>query len=194
MSCSALQMASLCARAWCVVHAVQVQQQPADGVGRAAAVVEQFGAVGVGAAVARLLDVLHEGAQQVGQQVFGQGVLRDGVGERAEHVRPARDRAALALRGGCELFAVGAQFGQAFVGRGVAFVGDVVRGAGEVVDRGDGRAQVRRAQPRGDRKVLVVRRRRRQGGGEWRTRHDCPPRRQARALCSQRRHYELPAS
>ena len=61
------------------VDAVEVQQQPADRVGRATAVVEQLGAVGV----ARLVHVLHEGVEQVGRAAARVG---DGV--------PLRGRAA----------------------------------------------------------------------------------------------------
>ncbi len=43
-------------------HAVQVQQQPAHGVGGAAAVVQQLGLGGIALGVAGFLHVLHEGA------------------------------------------------------------------------------------------------------------------------------------
>ena len=108
MSCSALQMASLCASDARVVHAVEVQQQAADRVGRAAAVVEQLGAVGIACAVARLLDVLHEGGEQVGQQRLGQREVAHGLRERAEDFGPARRRCR-AARGGGEVGAEGAQ-------------------------------------------------------------------------------------
>ena len=100
-------MASLCASDARVVDAVEMQQQPADRVGRAAAVVEQFGAVGIAGAVARLLDVLHEGGEQVGQQRLGQREVAHGVRERAEHLGPAR-RGRCAARGGREVGAKGA--------------------------------------------------------------------------------------
>src|SRR5690606_9773984 len=55
-----------------VVHAVQMQQQPANRVGRAAAVVEQLSAVGIGGCIARFFNVLNEGAEQIIQQRHGQ--------------------------------------------------------------------------------------------------------------------------
>ncbi len=144
-------------------HAIQVQQQPPHGVGRAAAVVEQGGAVGVGGAVAGFLGVLHEGAEQVVEQRHGQAMLAQHALQRAEHGGPAR--AGRRPRGhGGQLGAVGGQVAQALGRHGVALVGDVIGRARKGVQRGNGRAQVRRAQQRGHGKVLVVRHGRRRGG------------------------------
>jgi len=52
--------------------------------------------------------------------------------------------------------AIRGQRGKAFARARVAFVGDVVGGAGEGVDRLDRRTQRRRAEQRGDREVLVM--------------------------------------
>jgi hypothetical protein len=128
-----------------------MQQEAADRVRRAAAVVEQFAAVGV----ARLGGVLRERVEQIGEQRHRRATLRQLDGERSEHLRPARRR-----RGaGGDRDEVGAkrrQVGEALVGRRLAFVGDVVGGSREAVDRDDRRTQLRRTQPGGHREVLVV--------------------------------------
>ena len=66
----------------------------------------------------------------------------------------------VALGGGQQVSAVLAQVSQTLRGAGITFVGQVVCGAGKVVDRGYGRAQVGWAQERGHRKVFIM--------GHWR--------------------------
>ncbi len=134
-----------------VAHAVQVQQQPPDRIGRALAVAQQLGAVGVAALVQVLLEGVEQGLEQRQRQVMAAEDRR----QRPEHRRPAR-RGRMAARDAAQILAVGGQIGGALRGRGVALVGQVVGGAREAVDRGDRRAQRRRAQHRGDGKVLVV--------------------------------------
>ena len=103
-----------------------------------------------------LHDVLREGVEQVGEQrrAAGDGARsprpagRTPRASAATAARPARPRAG---RRGRRPGRRGAR-----AGRRVAFVGDVVGGAREAIDRGDRRAQPRRAQPGGDREVLVV--------------------------------------
>ena len=137
-----------------VADAVQVQQQPADRVGRAAAVVEQLGAVGV----ARVAHVLLEGVEQVVQQRERQRVLA-AIAAAQRHRTRCGQRAATAAEPAASA-SRSARYAPSRPARsrrrGVAFVGDVVGGAREAVDRRDRRAQRRRAQQRGDGKVLVV--------------------------------------
>ncbi len=134
-----------------VVEAMKVQQQAADRVGRAAAVVQQGGAV----RVTGMAGVLLEGVQQRGEQGHGQAVARDHRGERIEHAAPAAGAGA-AGGGVQQVGAVVRQQRLALGGRRVALVGDVVGRAGEPVDGAHGRAQLGRTQPRGDGEVFVV--------------------------------------
>ena len=134
-----------------IVDAVQVKHQPPHRVGRATAVVQQFGAVGVGV----LDNVLLERAEQVREQGHRQSKPRDRAGERFEHRCPAW-RGRRAARDRVQIAAVVGQVREPLRGRGIALVGEVVGGAGEPIDRRDGRPQARRAQQRSNRKVLVV--------------------------------------
>ena len=136
-------------------HAIQVQQQAAHGVGRAAAVVQQGGHIGVGGAVARHRHVLYEGAEQIVQRLRGQAEGAHLRCQRNKHLRPA-GRRRLALRYGQQVSAVAGQIAQPGGGGRIAFIGQVVRRAGELVNSGNGRAQARRAQPGSDGKVFVM--------------------------------------
>ena len=134
-----------------VVDAVKVKQQAADRVGRAATVVEQPRAVGV----AGLHGVGREGVEQVREKRGRQTVSCDGAGQRSEHLGPAGRRRG--SRGDGEQ--VGAERGEVGDARfrcRIAFVGDVVGRAREAVDRADRRTQLRRAEPGGNRELLVM--------------------------------------
>ncbi|MPN00109.1 hypothetical protein SDC9_147303 [bioreactor metagenome] len=137
-----------------------MQQQPPHRVGRAAAVVQQFGLRGIGAAIARVDDVLHEGVQQIIQQRHGQGMRADLVLQRREHACPAWGWR-VACCNALQFCAVVAQVLQARFGRCIPFVGQVVGCAGKTVDGGNRLAQMGRAQQGRDGKVLVMR----HGGG-----------------------------
>ena len=139
-----------------VLHAIQMQQQAPYRIGRAAAVIQQLCPVCIGVGVLGFADVLHEGVEQIVQQLHRQLPLGDGSLQRRKYALPLRCwRVALGNVG--QFFAVGLQLSNALGGVGIAFVGNVIRSAGKVVDGCNGGAQGRRAQPRGNRKVLVVR-------------------------------------
>ncbi len=128
--------------------AEQVQDQAADRVGRAAAVVEQFRVVGV----AFLDDILREGVEQVAEELDRQGVFANHFGERDEKWRLRR-------RAGCDAVQfrlIGGQAGQPFFGHRIAFVGDVVGAAGKTIDRLDRPTQMRGNEEGGNREVFVV--------------------------------------
>ena len=151
-SCSPVQTASLAARLSgpsVPGRAIQREQQASDRIGRAAAVVEHVGK----GRVAAHGHVLREGGQEVAERGRGQGHAR---GSR----RPALGRAA---RRGCSPAAIvsrwrskAASAARRSAGRRVAFVGEVVRGAREAVDRHDGGAQGRGHEARGHREILVM--------------------------------------
>ena len=128
--------------------AEQMQQQPPDRVGRAAAVVQQFGVVGV----AVLDRVLREGGEQVAEGLQRQPVRRDDRAQ-AQEDRIAGRRAAFDA---VELLPISGESAQTFFGRKLALVGDVVGRAGEGIDRRDGRPQRSRQQARADGEILVV--------------------------------------
>ena len=162
-----------------VAHAIQVQKQPPHRVGGAAAVVQQFGAVGIAFGIAGFFHILGEGAEQVFEQRHGQLVAAQHALQRQEHIRPA-GRGRLPLRNRVQVGQVGRQVVQAGGRCGVAFIGNVVGRAGKGVDGGNRLAQVRRAQQRGDREVFVVRHGcgqgrggRRRGGGTGRSGNGC---------------------
>ena len=72
------------------VNAVKVEQQAANRIRRAPAVVEQFGAVSVGV----LHDILLERAQEVGERRDREAVQGDRLGERTK-TSPQRSEGAL---------------------------------------------------------------------------------------------------
>ncbi len=126
----------------------QMQHQTADRVGRAPAVIEQFRVVGV----AFLDDILREGIEQIAEKLKRQCVPVDDVGQRDEQRR---------LRGGAggnaiQFRLIGRQPGQAFLGQGIAFVGDIVGATGETVDHLDRPTQRRRDEEGGNGEVFVV--------------------------------------
>ncbi|MCY1370728.1 hypothetical protein D9M69_578330 [compost metagenome] len=134
----------------------QVQHQPAHRIGRTGAVIGQGGVV----FVAFDADVLLEGGQQVVEGCDGQLVAGDRGRQRLEDAGQF-GRAGFRRRAGfgADAMQFGAEHGQLvqpFLVRGAAFIGDVVRGAGEPVDIGHGAAQPARQQQRGDGEVLVV--------------------------------------
>ena len=65
-----------------------MQQQPAYGIGRAAAVVQQFFTRGVAPLFMGVVDVLGECVEQVKQGLQGNGVLAYLRGQWREHLRP----------------------------------------------------------------------------------------------------------
>ena len=134
-----------------VADAVEVQQQAPDRVGRAAAVIHQFGLVGV----TGLVHVLLKSAEQVAQQGQGQLPLADLRGQGVKHSGPAAG-CGLALCAGSQIGFVERQVLRSLGGAGLAFVGQVVGGAGEVVNGHHGRPQMRWTQDGGDRKVFVM--------------------------------------
>ena len=143
-----MQIASLSRAAFRIADLVQRQQQATDRIRRAAAVVEHVGK----RRVARDVDVLRERGQQIAEHCNRQGMRANGVrklGEgrllrrfaafdRVETPRKPRERRVPHAR------------------RRRAFVGDVVGGAGEAVDRDDGAAVVLRQQHRRDREIFVM--------------------------------------
>jgi hypothetical protein len=150
--------------AFVVVKAVEEEDEAADGVGGAAAIVEDAGVGGV----AFDGDVLGEGGEEVLKEGDGEVVAAAGVGEGGEDPVPfGRDGPAFGggEEGGVEV----AQEAEAFGGREiggagdvVAFIGEVVGGAGEGVDGGDGGLEAARDKP-GHGEILVV------GPGEGQT-------------------------
>ena len=134
------------------LHAVEVKQQPPDRIGGAAAIVEQLRAV----LVAVLHDVLLERAEQVRRaQRIGSECVRKACRSGTNDMPPARRRLVAGPQR-CQLTAIRAQVHEPLGSRLVPFVGEIVRGAGEPVDGGHGRAQPPRTQHRRDWKVLVV--------------------------------------
>ncbi len=138
------------------MHAIQVQQQASDRIGRAATVVEQGGRVGIAAAGCGVEHILLEGVEQVMQWLCRQLVRCDRTRQGCELARPARIDGWLAGQCAFEFGPVGRQFGQALGRARVAFVGDVVRRTRVVVERRDGRAQPRRTEPGSDGEVFVM--------------------------------------
>ena len=131
--------------------AVQVQQQAPDRVGRAAAIVQQFGLV----SVAGFVHVLLKSAEEVVQQRQWElplGYLR---GQCGKHAGPST-ACGLTLCAGGQIGFVERQVLRSPGGAGVALVGQVVGGPCKVVNRHHGRPQVRRAQQRSHRKVFVM--------------------------------------
>jgi hypothetical protein len=125
-----------------------VQQQAADRIGRARAIVGQLGEIGI----ARLGHVLAERREQVVERRERQAMRRHRLGERGEH-RPVDG---VTARQPVELAAVGVERGEPLGGAESALVGDVVGAAREGVDRRHRQAQRARQQPGRDRKILVV--------------------------------------
>ena len=138
-----------------VVDAIKVQQQAADRIGTAPAVVQQFGPVGIAGGVAALVHVLFEGGQQVGQGAQRQLEVAHRAAQGNEDAGPAAAVGA-AAEAGVEVCAVGGEVGQALCRVGRAFVGDVVGSASKAVDRGNRRPQARGAKPGGDGEIFVV--------------------------------------
>ena len=121
----------------------QPQHEPADGVGRAAAVVQHV----VPPLVARRDHILTKGAEQIVEERQRQIELRARLRQRREDIvarrLPQVRRPFVEQR-------------EALVGGATRLIGDVVGAAGEGIDGGDVRSQVGGDEPRRDRKVLVV--------------------------------------
>ena len=130
------------------VRAVQREQDAAHRIGRAPAVVGQV----VVGRVAADGDVLPERRHEVVERGERQRVLPDRGGQRRKRRRvgrpPGRDLV--------ERRVVGGKGGEPLRRRRVALVGDVVRRAGEPVDRHDRGAQARRHKPGRHGKVFVM--------------------------------------
>jgi RNase P/RNase MRP subunit p29 len=137
-------------------HAVQVQQQAPDRVGRTGAVVKQLGVSLVAALPAGEMHVLFKRVKQVGQKVQGQLMRVHHLAQRLKHRLPACAHRQPAGAGD-QIGAVGLQIKQAGGCVGITFVGQVIGGAGKVINRGDGRPEMWWAQPGGYWKILVVR-------------------------------------
>ena len=134
-----------------IVDAVEVQHEAPDRTRRATAIVQQFSPVGV-TVPGR---VLCKRTQQVGQQVKWQLMARQYYLERTEDASPTRRCRRTASH--CKQFAaIGTEVGKSRFGARLAFVGDVIGGSGESIDRHHRGPQARRAQPGSDRKVFVV--------------------------------------
>jgi hypothetical protein len=128
--------------------AEQVQQQAPDRVGRAAAVVDEFGVGGV----ARLRHVLRKGIEQIAKKLQRQVVLGDDRAQAQEDRMYGR----LPGRDGIEFRLVAVEQAQAFFRGQCAFVGEVVGAAREDVNRRHRFAQGGWQQEGCDGKVLVV--------------------------------------
>ena len=131
--------------------AVKMQQQAPDRVGRAAAVIEQFGLVFVTGCV----HVLLKSTEQVPQQGQGQLPLADLRCQRVKHAEPAAG-CGLAPGASFQIGLVERQVLRSLGGAGLALVGQVIGRSGEVVNGHHGRPQVRRAQQGSHRKVFVM--------------------------------------
>jgi hypothetical protein len=128
--------------------AEQVQQQASHGIGRAAAVVHQFGKV----LIAVLGDVLHEGIEQVAEQLQRQAISGDHRAQSLEHRMPGRFVALY----GVELGLVAGEQGGALGRQAIPLVGKIVGAAGEGVDRRHRLAQGGRQENRGNGEVFVM--------------------------------------
>ena len=128
--------------------AEQVQHQPADGVGRAPAIVEQFRVIGI----AFLDHVLREGVEQVAKELDGQGMGGNHLGQFDEQRCLRRRSGSDPVQFGV----VGGQSGQSLLGGRIALVGDVVGAARKAVDRLDRLAQAGRHEQRGNGKIFVM--------------------------------------
>ena len=129
-------------------RAIEVQEQPADRVGRAPTVVEQIGMSGV----ARRRDVLPECRKEIPEWVHRQRVPLNRGGEVGKRRIGLRTTGRDAIEGALEAVQRGEPFGRLRV----TLVGQVVGGAREPVNRQDCRPQVPRQQERGDGKVFVM--------------------------------------
>ena len=138
-----------------VHHAVEVQQQAPHRVGRAAAIVQKRVFRGETLAGGGHAHVLLEGIEQLLQQVRGELEFTHHRPQGLEHTRPFATGGLLPGRG-AQVVAKARQVGQAAGGAGFPFIGEVITGAGKPVNGGYDRSQARRAQPGGDRKVLVM--------------------------------------
>ncbi len=125
-----------------------MQKKPADRIGRAAAVVEDFREV----RITVFDDILAEGIQQVVEQLQGQAVLADD----ARHVLEKRVLRIFSLGNQNQIRFKCSQLAQARLGRVVALVGEVVRSPGEAVNDADRVAQCPRQQEGRNREVLVM--------------------------------------
>ena len=134
-----------------IVHAVQVQQQPADRVGRAPAVIEQLRAVAVVCWVTSCSNALSKSAAGARGAETARSWPPAGSNTGGQ-----REVAGCPCAAASRSRTVGRQIGQALLRRCFALVGQVVRRAGERVDGPNGRPQPRRAQQRRHRKVLVM--------------------------------------
>ena len=132
-----------------------MQQQAADRVSRASAVVEQFGVITVAALFGGVAHVLRKRIEQVGQQGYRQLKGAQHLAQRVEYRRPLAT-VRLVTGNGQQVSAELRQHVQPLRGAGVAFVGQVIGRAGKVVNGGNGRTQVRWAQHGRHRKVFVV--------------------------------------
>src|SRR3954469_4099836 len=119
-----------------------MQQQAADWIGRAAAVVEQLCVVGV----ALFRHVLAEGVQQVAKQLQRKPMFPHDFPDVMEQ----------RLSRGIELLAVALQLFQAYFWRITAFVREVIGVAREAIDHLDRRAQRSRKEERCHREILVM--------------------------------------
>ena len=134
------------------VGAVEVQHQPAHRVGRAAAVVRKLGKI----CVAGLAHILAEGVEQVAKEPDRQLELADVVPKAIEDRGQRGVVESFILLDGVERPAVVVEPRQADDRLRVAFVGDVVGGAGKGVDGLDRLAQVRGQKEGRDGEVFVV--------------------------------------
>src|SRR4051812_21341438 len=119
-----------------------MQEQAADRVGGAPAVIEQLGIVGI----ALLGHVLREGVEQVAEQLQRKAMFPHDFPDLVEQ----------RLGGRIELLAVALQLLQAYFWQVVAFVGEVVGGAREAIDDLDRRAQRSRKEERCHREIFVM--------------------------------------
>ena len=139
-------------------HAVQVQHQKSDRVGRKPGVIGQFRPICIHMACGGVAHILLKGADQIVQGLRRQGMALHGGLQGAHDVCPGRigRRRCCRIAYRLQSLAVGRQRMQPLRAGGVAFIGQIVCGACETVQRHHGRADVPGAQPTGYGKVFVV--------------------------------------
>lgn len=133
----------------------QMQHETAHRIGRARAIVQQFGLVGV----AGLVQVLGECRQKVQERLNRQGMLVQGLGQLPENVlitgREPDARITLGAQG-LDGRAPGLEVADTLVDRGVSLVGQIIGTPCKCIDMTNRRAQVGGQQDRCNGEIFVV--------------------------------------
>ena len=115
-----------------------MQHQTAHGVGGSSAVVQQRGAVFVALTYPGVDHVLLKSVEQVKQGLRGQTVALNCLAQRAKNTSPSHTGGSIRAEAVVQISAVLAQIVEAVVGWLVSFIGDVIGGSREVVERLNG--------------------------------------------------------